>query len=176
MEQHVREQAAEWFVRLQDAPRDDELQAGLVQWLARHPRHREEYERLVQLWRATDFIPRQRLEALCEPKPVRQLPRRRVLRQALAASVAVVALGLGWVGWQYQQLNHQDTLQTALGERHQVDLPDGSRLELNSATRLQVDFSPGRRHVRLSQGEAMFIVAHDRARPFVVSTTQGMSP
>ncbi|CAK13939.1 FecR family protein [Pseudomonas entomophila] len=173
MKQHVREQAAEWFARLQDAPRDGELQAGFGQWLAQHPQHGEEYERLAQLWCAADFIPRQRLEALCEPEPVHQLPRRRLLRQALAASVAVVALGLGWVGWQYQQLNHQDTLQTALGERRQVELPDGSRLELNSATRLQVDFSPGRRHVRLSQGEAMFIVAHDSDRPFVVSTAQG---
>ncbi|WP_252090154.1 FecR family protein [Pseudomonas sp. MWU13-3659] len=173
MKQHVREQAAEWFARLQDAPRDGELQAGFGQWLAQHPQHREEYERLAQLWRATDFIPRQRLQALCEPDLVRQLPRRRVLRQALAASVALVALGLGWAGWQYQQLNHQGTLQTALGERRQVELPDGSRLELNSATRLRVDFSPGRRHVRLSQGEAMFIVAHDSGRPFVVSTAQG---
>ena len=42
-----------------------------------------------------------------------QLPRRRLLRQALAAGVAVVALGLGWSGWQYQRLNHQGQLQTA---------------------------------------------------------------
>ncbi|MEW9681668.1 FecR domain-containing protein [Pseudomonas sp. TE50-2] len=177
MKQHapdpVGEQAASWFARAQDAPHDKVVHAALQAWLAQHPSNRQEYERLAQLWRAADFIPRQRLEALCQPEPVRQLPRRRLLRQALAAGVAVVALGLGWTGWQYQQLNHQDTLTTALGERRQVELPDGSRLELNSATQVQVMFSAGQRHVRLGAGEAMFIVAHDSDRPFVVSTAQG---
>lgn len=177
MKQHapdpVGEQAASWFARAQDAPHDKVVHAALQAWLAQHPSNRQEYERLAQLWRAADFIPRQRLEALCQPEPVRQLPRRRLLRQALAAGVAVVALGLGWTGWQYQQLNHQDTLSTALGERRQVELPDGSRLELNSATQVQVMFSAGQRHVRLGAGEAMFIVAHDSDRPFVVSTAQG---
>ncbi|UVM17642.1 FecR family protein [Pseudomonas sp. B21-023] len=177
MKQHapdpVGEQAASWFARAQDAPHDNAVQSALQAWLTQHPRHRQEYERLAQLWRAADFIPRQRLEALCQPEPVRQLPRRRLLRQALAAGVAMVALGLGWTGWQYQQLNHQDMLGTGLGERRQVELPDGSRLELNSATQVQVMFSPGQRHVRLDAGEAMFIVAHDSGRPFVVSTAQG---
>lgn len=169
----VGEQAASWFARAQEAPHDSAVQQALQAWLAEHPRHREEYQRLVQLWRAADFIPRQRLEALCQPEPARPLARRRLLRQALAAGVAVAALGLGWTGWQYQQLNHQDTLSTAHGERRQVELPDGSRLELNSATQVQVMFSAGRRHVRLEAGEAMFIVAHDSGRPFVVSTAQG---
>ncbi|MFJ2981568.1 MULTISPECIES: FecR family protein [unclassified Pseudomonas] len=177
MKQHgtatVREQAAEWFARVQDAPRDAGLQVQLRAWLASDPQHREEYEQLASLWRATDFIPRQRLEALCQPEPVQQLPRRRFVRQALAAGIAAVALGLGWGGWQHQRLNHQAHVQTAFGERRQVELPDGSQLELNGGTRLRVDFSAGSRHILLDAGEAMFIVAHDSGRPFVVDTAQG---
>ncbi|MCO7515626.1 FecR family protein [Pseudomonas guariconensis] len=179
MKQHgadaVRDQAAEWFARVQDAPQDAELQAQLRQWLAAHPRHREEYEQLGRLWQAADLIPRQHLEALCQPEPVQRLPlpRRRLLRQALAAGVALAALGLGWSGWQYQRLNHHADLQTALGERRQVELPDGSHLELNGGTHLQVAFSSGRRQVLLTAGEAMFSVAHDVDRPFVVDTAQG---
>ncbi|WDY57149.1 FecR family protein [Pseudomonas sp. PSKL.D1] len=177
MKQHgidtVREQAAEWFARVQDAPRDAGLQLQLHAWLDADPLHREEYDQLGRLWAAADLIPAQRLEALCQPEPVRQLPRRRVLRQALAASVAMLALGLGWAGWKYQQLNHQLTLQTAFGERRQVVLPDGTQLDLNAGTQLQVDFTPGRRHIQLSTGEAMFSVAHDSGRPFVVDTAQG---
>ncbi len=100
MNQHgsetVREQAAEWFVRMQDAPRDAALQRQLRAWLAADPSHRAEYDALATVWSAAQLIPRQRLEALCEPDPVRQLPERRLLRLALAASVAVVALG--WAG------------------------------------------------------------------------------
>lgn len=171
----VREQAAAWFVRMQDAPRDAALQKQLRAWLAADPSHRAEYDALATLWSAAELIPRQRLEALCEPAPVRKLPPRRLMPRALAASVAVLALGLGlgWTGWHYQQLNHQGSLQTAFGERRQVDLPDGSHLELNGDTQLQVDFSPARRHIRLNAGEAMFIVAHDSNRPFVVDTAQG---
>jgi len=177
MKQHgtetVREQAAAWFVRVQDAPEDAGLQKQLRAWLASDARHREEYEHLCRVWQAADFIPRQRLDALCRPDPVQQLPRRRFLRQALAASVGLLALGLGWGGWHYQQLNHQGSLQTAFNERRQVELPDGSHLELNGSTQLQVDFSAGQRHISLSAGEVMFSVAHDSSRPFVVDTAQG---
>jgi len=177
MKQHgpdtVREQAAEWFARMQDAPGDAGLQAQLRAWQEADPQHRDEYQQLANLWRAAGFIPRQRLEALCQPEPVQQLPGRRLVRQALAAGIAVLALGLGWAGWQHQQLNHQDHVQTAFAERRQVKLPDGSRLELNGGTQLQVDFSTGRRHIQLDAGEVMFTVAHDSGRPFVVDTAQG---
>lgn len=177
MKQHgtdaVREQAAAWFARVQDAPRDAGLHKQLHAWLASDEHHREEYEHLCRVWQAADFIPRQHLEALCQPDPVQQLPRRRFMRQALAASVAVVALGLGWGGWHHLQLNHQGSLQTAFNERRQVELPDGSHLELNGSTQVQVKFSAGQRHVRLNAGEVMFSVAHDSNRPFVVDTAQG---
>ena len=101
MKQHgtdaVREQAAAWFARVQDAPRDAGLHTQLHAWLASDEHHREEYEHLCRVWQAADFIPRQHLEALCQPDPVQQLPRRRFMRQALAASVAVVALGLSLI-------------------------------------------------------------------------------
>ncbi|AYG43611.1 FecR family protein [Pseudomonas sp. Leaf58] len=177
MNQHgtdtVREQAAAWFARVQDAPRDAGLQTQLRAWLEGDARHREEYETLARLWQAAAFIPRQRLEALCHPAPMRQLPRRRFLHRALAASVMVMALGLGWAGWHYQSLNHQGNLQTAFDERRQVELPDGSQLELNGGTQVQVDFSAGQRRIRLRAGEVMFTVAHDSSRPFVVDTAQG---
>lgn len=177
MEQHgsetVREQAAAWFARVQDAPRDAGLQAQLQAWLESDRRHREEYEQLARLWQAADFIPRQRLEALARPAPVAQLPRRRLVRVALAATLGAMAVGLGWGGWQYQQLNHHGDLQTAFNERRQVELPDGSHLELNGSAQVRVAFSAGQRHVQLMAGEVMFSVAHDSARPFVVDTVQG---
>lgn len=169
----VREQAAEWFARGRDAPLTPQQQAQLHAWLAQHPQHKYEYDLLGRLWGAADLLPRERLQALCAPDPVRQLPRRRLLRQALAASVVAVAAGLGWFGWQQHQLNYQGQMQTGLGERRQLDLPDGSRLELNGRTRVQVSFSAGQRDIRLEQGEVMFSVAHDTARPFVVSTGHG---
>jgi transmembrane sensor len=48
-------------------------------------------------------------------------------------------------------------------------LADGSTLELNTASAARVQFTPAERRVELESGEAHFEVAHDTARPFVVS-------
>ena len=58
---------------------------------------------------------------------------------------------------------------TAVGERRTIDLPDGSRVVLGTASTLRVDTAFGRasRHVYL-EGQAFFRVTHDSARPFVV--------
>jgi transmembrane sensor len=91
----------------------------------------------------------------------------------VAASVLAVALGLGL----FSGLNHPDgysaEFATALGERKHVALPDGSVIDLNSRSRLQVRFEKDRRLIELSEGEAMFSVQHDTARPFVVEAGSG---
>ncbi|TDF79467.1 FecR family protein [Pseudomonas sp. H9] len=169
----VRDQAAQWFARTCDGTLSADVQTQFEAWLTQHPQHQYEYDVLAQLWGAADGIARVRLEALCQAEPVRQLPRRRFIQQALAAGVAAAAVGLGWFGWQHHQLNYQDQLHTALNERRQIDLPDGSHLELNGRTQLSVDFSAGQRRIDLTAGEVMFSVAHDTARPFVVNTRHG---
>ncbi|WP_460421231.1 FecR family protein [Pseudomonas sp. ZL2] len=169
----VREQAAQWFARSRDGALALAQQGEMQRWLAEHPQHQYEFDLLGTLWDAAGHVPRARLEALCQADPVSQLPRRRFISQALAAGVASLALGLGWFGWQQHQLNYQDQVQTALGERRQLDLPDGSQLEVNGRTQLVVQFSAGQRRIELREGEVMFSVAHDSGRPFMVSTGHG---
>src|SRR3546814_10959773 len=61
-----------------------------------------------------------------------------------------------------------DAFNTAVGERRDVALADGSVLRLNTASRVEVVLSKRARVVRLLRGEALFDVAHDPARPFYV--------
>jgi transmembrane sensor len=49
-----------------------------------------------------------------------------------------------------------------------IRLEDGSVLRLNTDSRAVVRYSPGVREVRLDRGQALFEVAHDAARPFLV--------
>ncbi|HEX6865917.1 MAG TPA: FecR family protein [Caulobacteraceae bacterium] len=58
---------------------------------------------------------------------------------------------------------------TGVGEQRTVKLADGSRVALNTASVVEVAYSEGRRDVRLLQGQALFDVAHNAARPFVVT-------
>lgn len=57
---------------------------------------------------------------------------------------------------------------TNLGERKSVQLPDGSTMQLNTESRVQLELTPTARAVQLTQGEALFSVRHDRKRPFQV--------
>ncbi|WP_456256453.1 FecR family protein [Pseudomonas iridis] len=168
----VRDDAARWFVRLQEPAVSADEQQRFDAWLNQHPQHRDEFQLLQGLWTAADLLPAPRLKALAETRPARR-ERRPLLRYAVAASVLAVALGLGL----FSGLNHPGSysaeFSTVLGERKHVALPDGSVIDLNSRSRFQVHYEKDRRLIELSEGEAMFSVEHDSSRPFVVEAGSG---
>lgn len=168
----VRDEAAAWFVRLQEPNVSVEQRQRFEAWLNEHPQHRAEFRLLQDLWAAADLLPTSRLQALAETPPARR-QRRPMLRYAVAASVLAVALGLGL----FSGLNHpggyRAEFATAPGERKHVALPDGSVIDLNSRSRLQVRYEQDRRVIELSAGEAMFSVEHDASRPFIVEAGSG---
>lgn len=57
---------------------------------------------------------------------------------------------------------------TAIGERRRVELADGSVAYLNTGTALSVDYSGQARRLTLHQGQALFEVAKNPNRPFIV--------
>lgn len=91
------------------------------------------------------------------------LSRRRLVGGAMAASVAGVAATAAW-----RYAKDVELYRTQIGERRVVTLPDGSRVRLNTASTIEVAMTRTERHVRLVQGEALFEVAHDKQRPFLV--------
>ena len=98
------------------------------------------------------------------PGPARRGPR----ALAWAGLAAVLALG-SFVGWRTLQPPPAIHFTTTVHGYERARLDDGSTLELNSATALRVQFTAAERHVQLEAGEAHFAVAHDTARPFIVS-------
>ncbi|AZD16854.1 FecR family protein [Pseudomonas chlororaphis] len=168
----VRDEAALWFVRLQEPAIDAEERQRFDAWLAQHEAHRDEFQLLHTLWAAADRVPKARLQALCAtPNP--SIRRRPLLRYAVAASVLAVAVGLGLFSGLNQPAGYSAEFATAPGERRHVALPDGSQVDLNSRSRLRVRYEQGLRSVELSEGEAMFSVEHDSSRPFVVAAGPG---
>ena len=86
------------------------------------------------------------------------------LLSALAASILIVCV-LG--GWLYSQ---RGVYSTAVGEQRSLTLADGSMVELNARSRIKVRYTDAERHIDLLEGQALFRVAKNKARPFVVST------
>jgi len=92
-------------------------------------------------------------------------PRRRWAVAAVAAGIGAMVLG---VAWNLYKQKEETRFQTAVGEQAAVALPDGSSFDLNTNSRIWVDYSQRRRVIRLERGEAFFKVAHDTQRPFWV--------
>jgi transmembrane sensor len=96
---------------------------------------------------------------------------RRRLVQIAASLLAVVIVGTG--AYSVYSFQHPVAVpvvyQTAAGERSTVRLDDGSVVTLSAKSEVHVAYSPNRRNIALVRGEAMFKVAKNHNRPFVVA-------
>jgi transmembrane sensor len=90
--------------------------------------------------------------------------RRRFLAAASGALVLVIA---GAVWWNHDRF---PIYATDIGERRSITLADGSTVDLNARSRLRVEFSKQERRVELVEGQALFQVAKEKNRPFIVSS------
>jgi transmembrane sensor len=104
----------------------------------------------------------------------RSVAARRHWGPLLAAACIVAVVIVGGIGLLPRLLSTPSvTYSTALGEQRTEQLPDGTRVTLNTETVLQVRYGQGRREVVLQHGEAMFDVVHDSTRSFVVTAGDG---
>jgi transmembrane sensor len=65
-------------------------------------------------------------------------------------------------------LSGKQVYETTIGQQRTVTLADGSAVQLNTHTRLEVQLNGKLRELHLVAGEALFTVAHDATRPFEV--------
>jgi transmembrane sensor len=95
-------------------------------------------------------------------------------RWAAAAIVLITLLG-SVVGFARPAAdrNFAQLFATGHAERRVVHLADGSVITIAPDSRVAVDYEPAERRIRLSAGEALFEVAHNTARPFIVETPHG---
>ncbi|OEZ90809.1 fec operon regulator FecR [Janthinobacterium sp. HH106] len=162
--------AATWFSRRGNL--DAQQQAEFAAWLAADARHAHAYAQLKDTHRAVRRIPAHVAARWAVPQaspaPV-SAPRRHWLRALPYAAAAMLLLGVGAGGYQWwQQPTFSQSYATARGQRLAVALPDGSKLQLDTATQLHVTVYRQRREVRLAQGEALFQVQSKQGQPFDV--------
>lgn len=157
-------EAVNWYVRLNDSQVDAATEQAWQLWLHADPRHAEAWQRLQQLQqRLTLASPRLAAAALQGARH----DRRNVLK------VLGLLLGVGVVGWQgYRASPLSADYATRVGERRRVTLADGSLLELNTDTRVDIRFDASQRLIRLQQGEILVQTGPD-ARPLRVQTAEG---
>ncbi len=160
-------QAAAWFARLRADDVTSADRAAFEQWLRDDLEHRAAYEQFERFWTKTGGFAGERAVA----QVVRSVQRPR--RPLLWAAAAGVVLTAGAALVASRLLTSDGVHETRVGELNTMMLSDGSRVTLNTDTRLRVRFTERDRIVLLDHGQAYFKVAKDQARPFEVSTRNG---
>lgn len=163
----IEERAIAWRLRQEQPGWSEADQAELDAWIEACTAHRVAWLRIGHGWEKVGRLASLRspdavVETTAAPAP--RPPTRR--RAWLMAAGLAAALGLGGVV-AVQDLGRR-TYVTEIGGHATVPLADGTRVELNTDTRLRADLAEGQRQVWLERGEAFFDVAHDPSRPFVV--------
>lgn len=173
-----RDAAAFWLAR-HDADPAAAADPAFLAWLAASEDHAAAWARAQALWtRAADDL---RDDPLAEALRASALAARPpAWPKALAAACVAVAVMLGaGVGWRYWAERGPSTpqvassapatqLATLVGERRAVTLADGTKLDMDSATRVDVAFDDKARRLRVVSGQVYIQVARDTARPFAV--------
>jgi transmembrane sensor len=149
-------EAAAWVAILHGPRRTAASELGFSQWLGRSAAHARAFEEATDIWQDASNLPR--------PRSLRDSQRRpRIAWYAVAtAIVAVVALATLYA-------IRDSQFSTGIGEQRLVVLDDGTRVTLNTDTRLVASYSRGSRRIQLERGEALFEVAKDADRPFIVA-------
>jgi transmembrane sensor len=188
----ISDAAAQWLIRL-EGQTTPEIWDAFQEWMDQDPRHRAVFIRLRVAWNHVDLLKNMRpmdgtidADLLATTKinpgaiatrglqPIPGSHRRRTeelampeRRRVFAVAAAIATAGIiAWfgsyhLGWK--------TYETSLGGRQKMALADGSTVDLNTNTEMNVRISGSRRDIMLTRGEALFHVAHDPNRPFYVT-------
>jgi transmembrane sensor len=173
-------EAAEWTVRLDSEHLSMSDRAELVDWFRESPIHVAEMLRIGRLTAALSKFDWERIPPVADlpvetvsflaahraagsPMQRRRNHRARWLA-GMAASLAFVAVLL----MLFRQQLSTTVIHTQIGERREITLADGSIVRLSSNTDLRIRLQPHTRSVVIERGEAIFRVAKDPSRPFIV--------
>jgi len=194
--EQILEEATAWFIDCNEGELDVSARERFNQWLRRSPEHVRAYLEIAAAWQDSSRLHHQQpadraallTAALAESNVVsldsrglhsnsvgskaseRRPPRNPKFRRSLSGVAAAVLLSAiaGSAYLLYQ--GSGKTYTTDIGEQRSVLLADGSTVELNARSRLCVHFSQEKRMVELLDGQALFRVKQEAARPFVVTS------
>ena len=177
----IEAEAAAWIARLDRGKLSGEECAAVREWIRRSPEHYSTISRFADIWSDLDGL----AEILDEVEPdasirevhpgpqpmVRFTPARVAVIASIIIAVVIGALFSNTGNFRAvptPDSKWQASYVTTIGEQQTVTLRDGSRVQLNTDTAVNIDFDDRQRKVRLVKGEALFEIIHNQTRPFLV--------
>ena len=175
----IDDEAAQWVWRLDAEDASPEMQADYQAWLGADARHREAIDEYSKVWRRLDDLAALKSDSkvrtvrhgVDEEERQRRFPvPLRWVRLGAAATLlcAAVLVTYHFGHPKPLPLAASESYATAIGQQRTVELADGSVVEMNTNSIIDIDFTASERVVRLSRGEVHFVVAKNPDRPFLV--------
>lgn len=167
------QQAAHWYVQLQDENAAPQLHTQWQHWFDQHGDHQAAWHYVQRVGQR--FAPLQ-AEGAAAGRALREHDARRFSRRTGLKSLLVLGASslLGWRAWHGAPLSGWDAdMATGIGETRETRLADGSQLWLGAQSAVDLEFSTLSRVLKLRFGELLVETAHDPRRPFFVDTAQG---
>ncbi len=163
------EEAAAWVAKLDGGELTADGLRTLRAWAQQSPYHYAALEEMAEHWDSLDVLAvyRDKLDA-----PAESFMRKNWVSAALAAGLAMLVVAIWFtVDPAANDITAQNaTYATAVGEQRDIALPDGSRIRINTNSRLRVAYTKERRTVRLYRGEVFVEVVTSADSPFEVDT------
>jgi transmembrane sensor len=202
LNRQILDEASEWFVDFRVGDVDTAARERFDEWLRRSPEHIRAYWEIAKTYvelpgapapgklDVTALIAYAHSDANVVPLHLRASeihalrsgpsrgaldeggagPTPRFRRPFFAAAAVAFAVVIGGAVW--WQAHRYPLYSTDIGERRSITLADGSTVDLNARSQLRVEFSKSERRVELLDGQALFQVAKDKQRPFIVHSGQ----
>jgi len=172
----IEAEASAWIVQVDSGAMSKGDIEDLKEWISRSPQHKHSFQKM-----ASGFL---EIGTLLERSDASQSAKKTKPKTiffsapvmlSLAATVVAGFFLLSGQGPEQPGRAVEPAVQyiANLGEQRDVTLPDGSSVTLNTSSKIDVSFTETKRSVNLVYGEALFDVAKDANRPFVVHANQG---
>ncbi|WP_024929225.1 FecR domain-containing protein [Methylophilus sp. OH31] len=173
----IAQQAAEWFFRLQAPDVSPMERKEWEHWCAADTRHALAWQRAMRIGAKLDSLPPQLAITTLTRHP--DANRRLALK---TFALLIVSGSAGLQAWRSEPVRRvMAAYHTATGERRSIILADGTRVQLNTASAIDIVFDDKKRLLKLQAGEILIETAPDAVRsdhaayrPFMVETAQGV--
>ncbi|CAM4099863.1 FecR family protein [Pseudomonas wadenswilerensis] len=173
----VVKQAIHWMLKLRESGHNARLQQQCEQWRATHQEHELAWQRVQSLHQELNLraVPGASVALQTLENSSQRLQR----RQALKLLSGVLVFGsAAWLGKDLQVISPLTAdFASGTGQRRSVRLPDGSLLQLNTNSAVDLAFEADQRLIRLKHGELLLTCAKDTSapgRPLLVSTRDAL--
>lgn len=171
-----KEAASLWYIRLREAPADEDLKSSFKTWLREDPKNEQAWTSVIRVTKVMKHMSQPHMLSSLNQTVFHDKKRSEKQRKTfrwtgggaigLGAAASLVLITL----WPDISVRWRADAYTTSAETRTLALADGSSITLAPLSAVKYDVTGRQRGVTLLQGEALFTVQHDAQRPFKVTT------